>query len=225
MNRLWPGVDEQRQWMLETIRNEARLCRAYTGRPVLSDRVMQAMAAVPRHRFVPWRMRAAAYDNAALPVGSGQTISQPFIVALMTDLLDLTGSERVLEVGTGTGYQTAVLAHLTDEVWTIEYLPELASRARQTLEALGLAERVHFRVGDGWHGWPEAAPFDGIIVTAAPERVPEALVEQLAPGGRLVIPVGPAGAQQLFRIEKRPDGSLDSQSVLPVAFVPLVGGE
>ena len=218
--------NERRQWMLEAIRNEARLCAAHTGRPELSERVMEAMAAIPRHRFLPRSMRAAAYDNAALPAGCGQTISQPFIVALMTDLLDLRGDERVLEVGTGTGYQTAVLTRLAGEVFTIERIPELAARAQRVLAELGLDEHVHFRVGDGCMGWPEEAPFDAIIVTAAPERVPPELAGQLAEGGRLVIPVGPAGGvQQLYRMEKRPDGRLDSRAVLPVAFVPLVCGQ
>jgi len=223
MGKLWPSEDERRRWMLASIENEARLCAPYTGRPRLSPRVMRAMAAVPRPMFVPARMRPAAWDNAALPVGCGQTISQPFIVALMTDLLDLQGGERVLEVGTGTGYQTAVLAHLAGEVFTIERIPRLARAARNRLAHLNLAGRVHFRTGDGTQGWPSAAPFDGIIVTAAPEEPPPDLLAQLAPGGRLVIPVGPrGGTQQLIRIEKTPDGKPLARAVLPVAFVPLV---
>ncbi len=223
MGRLWPGAEDRRRWMIEAIENEARLCAHQTGRPRIAPKVLDAMAAIPRERFVPLTLRAAAYDNSALPVGHGQTISQPFIVALMTDLLDLEEGDRVLEIGTGTGYQTAILAWLGCEVWTIERIAALSEAARKRLAGLGLDARVHFRVGDGWEGWQEAAPFHGIIVTAAPPSVPEALVEQLAPGGRLVIPIGEPGfGQELVRIEKRADGSLDARPVLPVAFVPMV---
>lgn len=209
--------------MLETIRDEARLCASYTGRPVLSDKVMQVMGEIPRHRFVPASLRCSAYDNCALPVGCGQTISQPFIVALMTDLLDLNGTERVLEVGTGTGYQTAVLSKLCAEVHTVERIAELSLQARERLEELGLSDHVHFHVADGSRGWPQAAPFDGILVTAAAKEVPAPLLEQLAPGGRMVIPVGQAGrTQQLCRVCKHTDGKLDMQALLPVAFVPLI---
>ncbi len=209
--------------MLETIRNEARLCTHYTGRPELSPRVLAVMQELPRHRFVPLPMRHAAYDNAALSVGHGQTISQPFIVALMTDLLDLTGEERVLEIGTGTGYQTAILAHLAREVFSVERIPALATAARKRLEELELEDRGHVHVGNGWQGWPEQAPFDAIIVTAAAERIPEPLIEQLAAEGRMVIPLGPPGvSQQLLRIEKSYVGELKVRDMLPVVFVPLI---
>lgn len=179
MGNLWPSMEEQRQWMIDTIRNEARLCAGYTGRPELSARVLEMMTGIPRHRFMPLSMRISAYDNAALPIGHGQTISQPFIVALMTDLLDLTGKEKVLEIGTGTGYQTAVLSQLAADIYSVEYLPELLNSAGQRLTKLSY-NNVHLRHGDGWLGWPEHAPYDAIIVTAAPERIPPALLEQLA---------------------------------------------
>ena len=190
-----------------------------TGREGLSGRVAEAMRAVPRHEFVPWSRRAAAYDNRPLPIGHGQTISQPFIVALMTDLLELTPQARVLEIGTGSGYQAAILSLLAREVYSIEIVAPLGETARQTLARLGYAN-VTTRIGDGYGGWPEAAPFDGIIVTAAPGHIPPALVEQLAPGGRLVIPVGEL-SQELMVVEKRADGSLIERRIVPVAFVPF----
>jgi len=223
MSAWWPKTSDMRRDMIETIRNEARLCARYTGRPGLSERVLDVMAQLPRHHFVPAAIRCAAYDNAALSAGHGQTISQPFIVALMTDLLDLTGSQRVLEIGTGTGYQTAILAQLATEVFSIERIPALADAAEKRLAALGLMERVQLRTGNGWHGWSEQAPFDAMIVTAAPERIPEALPAQLTAGGRLVIPVGPAGCtQQLLRVQKTATGELEIRDILPVVFVPLL---
>jgi len=214
---------EQRAWMVETIRNEAQLCARFTGRPQLAAAVLEVMGRIERHRFVPAAIRHAAYDDEALPAGFGQTISQPFIVALMTDLLDLQPSDRVLEVGTGTGYQTAVLAELAARVFSVECIAMLASEAEQRLAALGLAERISVRAGNGWQGWPEEAPFDAIIVTAAAERIPEPLLAQLAPGGRLVVPVGPVfSTQQLMRIEKNGCGELDAREILPVVFVPLL---
>ncbi|MGH8620003.1 MAG: protein-L-isoaspartate(D-aspartate) O-methyltransferase [Burkholderiales bacterium] len=192
------------------------------GRAEFSPRVMAAMAKVPRHRYVPDDLLAQAYANHPLPIGHGQTISQPFVVALMTELLDLKGGERVLEVGTGSGYQAAVLAELAREVYTIERLAPLAEEA-----AARLAEyrNVRVRTGDGYTGWPEAAPFDAIVVTAGAPEVPAALVEQLAPGGRLVIPVGPhGGVQQLQLIVKDGQGRVSLRRVLAVRFVPLVKG-
>ncbi len=223
MNAWLDGSDELRRQMVETIRNEVRLCAHYTGRPELDSRVLMAMEKVPRHRFVPLFIRMAVYDNAALSVGHGQTISQPFIVALMTDLLDLQDDERVLEIGTGTGYQTAILAELASGVDSVECIAELSVVARRHLNELGLMGRVKLHVGNGWQGWADGAPYDAIIVTAAAARVPEPLLSQLAPGGRIVIPVGPAGyAQQLLRVEKSVQGELDIRDMLPVVFVPLL---
>ena len=185
-------------------------------------RVLAAMRAVPRHEFVPQSQRAYAYEDRPLPIGLQQTISQPYIVALMTELLGCAPGDRVLEIGTGSGYQAAVLAELGCEVFTIEILAELGERAAATFERLGYVG-VHTRIGDGYQGWPDEAPFDGIIVTAAPESIPEALVWQLAVGGRMVIPVGPTGGvQELLLLRKFEDGSLDEQAVIPVRFVPMV---
>lgn len=214
---------DPRQEMIRTIVEEARLTGGDTGRPRLDTRVLEAMEAVPRDVFVPEDLVSCAWDNRPLPIGSGQTISQPFIVALMTDLLDPEPGDRVLEVGTGCGYQAAVLSRLVAEVYTVEYLSELARPAEARLASLG-CDNVRIRTGDGCAGWPEAAPFDGVIVTAGATRVPDALVEQLAPGGRLVIPVGEGRfGQDLRVIEKDADGSVDQRNVLPVAFVPLRG--
>jgi protein-L-isoaspartate(D-aspartate) O-methyltransferase len=175
---------------------------------------------VPRHRFVPEGYRGDAYADSPLPIGEGQTISQPYIVALMTSLLELDGDEKVLEIGTGSGYQAAVLARLVREVYSVEILRPLGEQARTTLEELGY-ENVQVRVGDGYKGWPEKAPFDAIIVTAAPERIPEPLIEQLKVGGRLVIPVGNFW-QNLLVITKTADG-VEKRTVLPVRFVPMTG--
>lgn len=189
-------------------------------RGVEDRRVLDAMREVPRHRFVPEGYRGDAYADSPLPIGEGQTISQPYIVALMTSLLELDGDERVLEIGTGSGYQAAVLARLVREVYSVEILRPLGEQARTTLEELGY-ENVQVRVGDGYKGWPEKAPFDGIIVTAAPERIPEPLIEQLKVGGRLVIPVGNFW-QNLLVITKTADG-VEKRTVLPVRFVPMTG--
>jgi protein-L-isoaspartate(D-aspartate) O-methyltransferase len=188
------------------------------------ERVLQAVAQVPRHLFVPPELRREAESDRPLPIGFGQTISQPFIVAFMTQALRLAGDERVLEVGTGSGYQTAILALLAREVWSLEIVPELSERAAEALRLLGL-EKVRLRVGDGGEGWPEAAPFDRIVVTAAPAKVPSALVAQLAPGGRLVIPVGAdPELQQLELVVRGEDGVTTTTHLLPVRFVPLIGG-
>jgi protein-L-isoaspartate(D-aspartate) O-methyltransferase len=177
---------------------------------------------VPRHAYVHEDDEVVAYLNRPLPIGHGQTISQPFIVALMTDLLDLEPRDRVLEIGTGSGYQTAVLAELAERVYSIEAVPELATRARLRLEAAGY-RNIEIRAGDGRLGWPEAAPFDAILVTAAAKEIPPALIEQLKPGGRLVIPVGPvAGPQTLYRGVRERGGRFVCARLLPVAFVPLV---
>lgn len=198
--------------------------RRETGLARMSDPVRRAMLRVERHRLVPESQQHAAYRNHPLPIGGGQTISQPYIVALSTDLLQLKGGEVVLDVGTGSGYQAAVLAEIAAEVYSVEIVPELAERAAERLKALGYAN-VQVRVSDGYRGWPEKAPFDGIVVAAAAPEVPKALVEQLRPGGRLVIPVSSDyGMQSLNVYTRRADGGYDEQRVLPVRFVPLVPG-
>jgi protein-L-isoaspartate(D-aspartate) O-methyltransferase len=192
-----------------------------TGRRELDARVMAAIERVPRHRFVPPQWAHLAYSNRPLPIGHGQTISQPFIVALMTDLAEIAPTDRVLEIGTGSGYQAAVLAELAARVYTIEIVRPLGERAAELLQALGYRD-VETRIGDGYRGWPEAAPFDAIVVTAAPEKMPQPLIDQLAPGGRLVAPIGPDGGhQQLLVLTKQPDGRTVTRSVLGVRFVPL----
>jgi protein-L-isoaspartate(D-aspartate) O-methyltransferase len=189
-------------------------------RGVRDDRVLEAMRKVPRHRFVPDRLTAFAYEDGPLPIGEGQTISQPYIVALMTELLQAKPGDKILEVGTGSGYQAAVLAEMGAEVHTIEIVEPLAVTARRLLEQMDYP-RIRFRVGDGYRGWPEAAPFDGIIVTAAPDHVPRPLVDQLEAGGRMVIPVG-AGSQDLLVITRTAEGTA-RESVIPVRFVPMTG--
>ena len=210
--------------LLEQIEREAAETASWTGRPRFAPKVMEALARVPRHRFVGRYDQGSAYDNRPLAIGHGQTISQPYIVAVMTELLDLQPSDRVMEIGTGCGYQAAVLAELAADVFSIEVVPALAQQARERLAALGYAN-VHVRLGDGFRGWPEEATFDAVIVTAAPLEIPPALVEQLKPLGRLVIPVGPrGGTQMLLRCVRRADGELDCERKLPVAFVPMVEG-
>jgi protein-L-isoaspartate(D-aspartate) O-methyltransferase len=189
------------------------------ARGIRDARVLAAMRSVPRHELVPESQREYAYEDGPLPIGEGQTISQPYIVAAMSEAAALTGDERVLEVGTGSGYQAAVLAELAREVYTIELEPELAARAKRDLERLGYAN-VHTRTGDGYRGWPEVAPFDAILVTAAPDHVPPALESQLKRGGRLVIPVGDSGDQELWLFTKTERG-LERQRLMPVRFVPL----
>ncbi len=209
--------------MIEAIDRHARSCTAALGRDHIAPAVLEAMRRVPRQRFVPDIERTLAYGDHPLPIGHGQTISQPFIVAFMTDLLDVRPGLRVLEVGTGCGYQAAVLAELGCEVDTIEIVEPLALQARQTLAELGYAGvRVHH--ADGHRGLPERAPFDRIIVTAAPAAVPAVLVEQLAPGGRLVIPVGERFGQELMVIDKDEAGQCHERTTIGVAFVPLTGG-
>jgi len=203
---------------------EAMVDRQIVARGVTDPTTLAAMRAVPRHEFVPPGRRDDAYVDFPLPIGHGATISQPYIVALMTELARPAAGTRVLEIGTGSGYQAAVLAHIGCRVWTIEIEPALADAARERLARLGYGG-VEVRTGDGWPGWPEAGPFDAILVTAAAERVPPALLEQLAPGGRLIIPVDiPAGHQDLMVIEKAPDGSTRERRVIPVRFVPLRRG-
>ena len=204
--------DEARAWMVRT---------QLIPRGIRDRRVLEAMGQVPRHRFVDALYQDRAYDDCALPIGHGQTISQPYMVALMTECLGLTGSERVLEVGTGSGYQAAVLARLAHRVFSMDRIPELVDRARRTLEELGIPN-VTLRTGDGTLGWPEEAPFDAIIVTAGAPQVPQALVEQLAEGGRLVIPVGDRFAQTLEVVTRTARG-MERRGVIGCVFVPLIG--
>lgn len=211
----------ERRAMVEEVAAEARATRSYTGRGSFSERVMAAMEKVPRHRFVPDAWAGAAYENRPLPIGEGQTISQPYIVALSTELLDPGPDDVMLEVGTGSGYQAAVLAELVREVWSIEIVEPLGREAARLLEELGY-DNVAVKIGDGYQGWPEKGPFDGIVVTAAAPEVPAPLIEQLKPGAKMVIPVGPRFAEQeLLLIEKRADGGITRRTILPVRFVPL----
>ncbi len=190
-------------------------------RGIEDPRTIDAMRRVPREKFMPPGSEGAAYLDGPQPIGEGQTISQPYIVAFMTEALELRGGEKVLEIGAGSGYQAAVLGELAGEVYTIEIVEALADRARRTLDRLGY-ENVHVKWGDGYRGWPEKAPFDAVMVTAAPDHVPEPLVEQLAPGGRMIIPVGDA-VQNLLLITKDAEGKVSRKKVLPVRFVPMTG--
>ena len=216
---------EELQQMLDDIRYEARITRSYTGYSEFSAPVMTAMASVPRDEFVPPDMQRFAYANGPLSIGHGQTISQPYIVALMTELLEVDSEATVLEVGTGSGYQGAVLARLVKQVYSIEVVAALGSEARERLLAMGF-HNIEVAVGDGYLGWPEHAPYDGIIVTAAAPYIPEPLVEQLKPGARLVIPLGqPFSGQELMLVKKDHAGAVHKRSILPVAFVPMVHAE
>lgn len=190
------------------------------GRDIRDAGVLAAMGRVPRHEFIPSNLSSSAYNDGALPLKMGQTISQPYIVAYMTQLLELEGSERVLEIGTGSGYQAAVLAEIVSEVYTIEILPELGRQAATVLNRLGY-KNIEFRIGDGYAGWPEHAPFDRIIITAAPEKIPQPLIDQLKVGGRIVCPVG-APDQDLIVLEKGNAG-ITRRSTIPVRFVPMTG--
>ena len=189
------------------------------ARGISDERVLNAMNKVPREEFVPPDSRDGSYEDGPLPIGYGQTISQPYIVAFMTEQLRLKPSDRVLEIGTGSGYQAAILAELMSQVYSIEIVEPLAKNAEATLQRLGY-ENVHVKIGDGYKGWPEAAPFDAIIVTCAPDRVPQPLVDQLKDGGRMVIPVGDRIAQELYLLEKK-NGQLKQSATLPVRFVPM----
>lgn len=224
---LWPlyaadeGYASQREELVREIERGVRATSAHTDMRRLSKAVLAAISAVPRHEFVPVELRQYAYEDRPLPIGEGQTISQPFVVALMTELAGIGPESVVLEIGTGSGYQAAVLAEIAKQVYTIEIVEPLGRRAAEVLARLGYAN-VEVRIGDGYAGWPEKAPFDAIVVTAAPEQVPAPLLEQLATGGRLVIPVGPEGRTQSLRlIKKRADGAIATEDVLPVIFVPF----
>lgn len=211
----------ERKRMMDDITALTRETRLETGRAALGDRVMAAMMKVPRHEFVSADQKRNAYANRPLPIGMGQTISQPFIVALMTDLMGVKPGDRVLEIGTGSGYQAAVLGELAGAVYTIEIVEPLGREAAERLNRLGY-RNVVTKIGDGYQGWAEHAPFDAIMVTAAPRDVPQPLIDQLKPGGRLVVPVGGQGAgQALLVIEKHPDGRITRREVLGVRFVPL----
>ncbi|MCC7414326.1 MAG: protein-L-isoaspartate(D-aspartate) O-methyltransferase [Gammaproteobacteria bacterium] len=210
-----------REALIRQIEAQFRETARYTALPELDERVREALRSVPRHLFVPAHERDVAYADVPLPIGRGQTISQPYIVALMSSLLDITPGDRVLEIGTGCGYQAAVLAALGAEVYSLEIIAELAERSARLLAELDYDE-VTVAHGDGHAGWPEHAPYQGIVVTAAAPEPPPALLEQLAAGGRLVIPVGPrAGGQMLRCIRRRADGGYSERDVLPVAFVPF----
>ena len=210
----------------QTLRDDAEargamVARQLKARDITDPRVLAAMGKVPRHRFVPDYLAPLAYGDHPLPIGQGQTISQPYIVALMSQWAAVKPGDRVLEVGTGSGYQAAILAELTDKVFTIELLPELAQQAAERLKILGYYQ-VKVKTGDGYRGWPEAAPFDAILVTAAAPQVPPALTAQLKEGGRLVIPLGEAGGDQTLVRLRKVKGELKEEERLPVRFVPLV---
>jgi protein-L-isoaspartate(D-aspartate) O-methyltransferase len=208
--------------MLADIESEVKFTRSMIGKSALDPRVMKAMESVPRDKFVPGDVKSAAFYNGPLPIGDGQTISQPYIVALMTDMLSIEPSHRILEIGTGSGYQTAILSLLCKQVYTIECIAALSKNAAARLKELKYSN-IETTIGNGYKGWPEHAPYDGIIVTAAASHIPEALIEQLKPGGNLVIPVGEAYmSQELMLVKKDEQGEIDIKSVLGVVFVPLV---
>ncbi len=213
----------RRQMMVE-IAAETIYVSARIGKAALAAPVMDVVGRVPRHEFVPVELKPYAYLNRPLPIGFDKTISQPFIVALMTDLLDLQPTDVVLEIGTGLGYQAAILAELVHKVYSIVLIEELASQAEQRLERLGYSN-IEFKIGNGCYGWPEFAPFDKIIVTAAPDLMPPELLHQLKPAGKMVIPAGLQDAQQLILVCKEPDGRITTQELLPVRFSRLEGDE
>lgn len=208
--------------MIEEIRRDARDTEKWTGRKEFSPAVLSAVASVPRHQFVADDDRAFAYINRPRGIGFGQTISQPYIVALMSDILDLRPHDKVLEIGAGSGYQTAVLAQLAGKVFSVEIIPELAQAAQARLAELA-CENVDLKIGNGRQGWPEHAPYQAVMVTAASDDIPSALVDQLSPGGRMIIPVGrPEGPQNLILVTKNNEEEIANKIILPVAFVPLV---
>jgi protein-L-isoaspartate(D-aspartate) O-methyltransferase len=222
------GTGEQfaklRQHMVMEIEAETIYVSARIGKAALGSAAMQAIGKVPRHDFVPAELQPYAYANVPLPIGFDKTISQPFIVALMTDLLDPGTDDVVLEIGTGLGYQAAVLAELVRTVYSVEIIEELAQQARTRLARHGY-KNIHFKIGNGYYGWPEHAPFDKIMVTAAPDLIPGALLQQLKPGGKMVIPTGLSGSQQLMLVEKDRTGAVTTREVLPVRFSQLEGTE
>jgi protein-L-isoaspartate(D-aspartate) O-methyltransferase len=215
-----PDFAALRQRMLAEIAAKTIYASAQLGKAALDRRVMDVLAEVPRHEFVPLELQPYAYADTPLPIGFGKTISQPFIVALMTDLLDLAPTDRVLEIGTGMGYQSALLARLARRVYSMELIEELAQQAGHRLARQG-HRNVEIRIGNGCRGWPERAPFDKLIVTAAPEMIPPALLYQLKPGGKMVIPAGLQDAQQLILVDKGADGLVSTREILPVQFSAL----
>lgn len=216
------SVNDRMENMIREIENEVAFTRRYIGKDKLDDRVMAAMRAVPRHEFVPSNQQLLAYINGPLAIGHGQTISQPYIVALMTDMMNVNEDSVVLEIGTGSGYQAAILSTLVKQVYTMEVIPELMESAQEKFKSLGY-HNIECCLGDGHEGWAEHAPYDAIMVTAAADGIPEALVEQLKPDANLVIPVGPTfGPQELLLVHKDQEGNTTTRDVLAVAFVPLV---
>lgn len=213
-----------REQMLEDIVAHTMVSRDHIGVASLDQRIMRVMAKVPRHEFVPVELQLFAYSDTPLPIGYEKTISQPFIVALMTDLLQVGNDDTVLEIGTGMGYQAAVLAELTDHVYSVEFIDELAAQARNRLKQAGY-DRIEIKIGNGYHGWQEHAPFDRIIATAAPDLIPPPLLAQLKNGGRMVIPAGLTDSQKLLLVCKQEDGSISTKEILPVRFSELDGGE
>ncbi len=216
--------DAERQKMMQEVLADAAATSSYSGSSALSPGVIAAMGKVERHLFVPSTLTSVAYLNRPLPIGHGQTISQPFIVALMTDLMKIKAGDKVLEIGTGSGYQAAILAEMGSIVYSIEIIAPLGKQAGERLDSLGY-HNIKTWVGDGYYGWQEAAPFDAIMVTAAASHVPPPLIKQLKPGGRMVIPLGTQFmTQYLMLVEKQGDGSMTTRQILPVRFVPLTGG-
>ncbi|HEX8009961.1 MAG TPA: protein-L-isoaspartate(D-aspartate) O-methyltransferase [Casimicrobiaceae bacterium] len=210
--------------MIAAITADTVFACASIGKAALGERVMATLGKVPRHEFVPVELKPFAYANVPLPIGFGKTISQPFIVALMSDLLAIEAGDTVLEIGTGLGYQAAVLAELASKVYSVEILEELAEQAKERLRRLNYTN-IEFKVGNGYYGWPEHAPYDKIIVTAAPDLIPPPLLDQLKPGGKMVIPAGLADAQRLMLVEKNATGAISAAEVLPVRFTQLEGNE
>ncbi len=215
-----PLFASMQQHMISDIEAHTGMCVDFIGKSTLDPRVMQVMAEIPRHEFVPVEFQDYAYADTPLPIGYNKTISQPFIVALMTDLLALNATDKVLEIGTGLGYQAAVLAKLSAKVYTVDIIEELSEQAQRRFGQLGY-RNIETRISDGYFGWPEIAPFDKIIVTAAPDLIPPPLLHQLKPGGRMVIPAGLADAQKLIVVVKDPAGSLSTKEMLPVRFSEL----
>lgn len=216
--------DKLRQQMVAQIAAQAIFASGETGKAALSSRVIEAMGRIPRHEFVPAEIRAYAYADTPLPIGFNKTISQPYIVALMTDLLDPRAEDTVLEIGTGLGYQVAILSGLVRRIYSVEFIEELAREAKKRLARLGY-RNVDLRTGNGYYGWPEHAPYDKVIVTTAPELIPPALLQQLKPGGRMVIPAGLPDSQKLLLVEKASDGKIATKEVLRVRFSRMEGTE